>query len=508
MYTGKRWNKVNTSATNNVTSTKESIAQAIKNRENFVPEIVNSRQDTGEHHPKRALLIMGHGEEGWVTNDPITNNNTAAIRGNKWKVGSKPDYVRVPKGSIVVVKPHSGESAWQSQNEISYMNVLAKENERVILDPVRYIDDIVRLFGNVGENHKAGDELVAIYREGDLCPNFNYILIAKNMGDFNDIELSPSGIVSIPLKERMSASELEPYLKIRHIPKTMTIKEYKAQRDTGVNIEDLLKLSTDANGEQILLNNFKAALETYDENKTFGEIFLDRKILGRNTIKQSTIFEQWPNTITYNFECRYIPSMSDIYDNFLTEAVRLGASAENANRMISTDFIGPSNIGFRKYKNMYTGPNKTPSNTRNRRRVSNMAPEIKDQISESILQRRLAALAFSRNKLKNTTLKNYRNRIKLLPSSLRRQDLNSLISAIERDLPDKRANKYKYLNLDDISNLNKFRPDVVNSLINSQTSAQNANMSLLLKLREKFPTRKNKINVAITRLTPKVNRNV
>jgi len=507
MYTGKKWNRVNTSATNEGAS-NESRLKALENRRSFVPEIVNNRQDTGVNHPPRALLIMGHGEEGWVTNDPITNNNTPAIRGEKWKKGSKPDYVRVPKGSIVVVKAHPGESGWQSQNEINYMNALAKENERVILDPVGHIDDIVRLFGPVGEVHKPSDELVAIYREGDICPNFNYVLIAKNQGYYNDIELSPSGIVSIPLKEPMSASELEPYLKIRHIPKTMTIKEYKAQRDAGgFNIEDLLKLSTGPDGEQNLLNNFKAALETYDENKTFGDIYLDRKILGRNTLKQSTIFEMWPNTITYNFECRYIPPRDAIYDNFLTEAVRLGASNENINKLIaSSEFIGPSNIGFRKYKSMYTGPDKTPSNTRNRRRVSTMMSEVKDQISESILQRRLATLAFSRKKPKNNTLKNYRNRIPLLEhTNIRRENIKSLANIIARDMHYKRDKNYTYMENNQLIHLNKSHPELINAYINMHIARPNIDNKTLVRLKEKFPTRKAKINAKILEIKTRGN---
>ena len=165
-YTGKRWNKVNTSATNegaNIALRNE----AIENRRAFVPEITNSRKDTGENHPKEAIMIMGHGNEGFKPRIPIEDTDTPEIRAEKIK-DLVPDLIPVPKGSIVVIKSHSGDVTFNKNVLANYIKTLTKSNENVILDPIANIDEITKLFGSV-----------AIYREGDLCPNLKHYYIAK-----------------------------------------------------------------------------------------------------------------------------------------------------------------------------------------------------------------------------------------------------------------------------------------------------------------------------------------
>ena len=142
-YTGKRWNKVNTSATNegaNIASRNE----AIENRRASVPEITNSRQDTGENHPKEALLIMGHGNEGFKPRIPIEHTDTPEIIAEKSK-DLIPDLIPVPKGSIVVIKSHSGDVTFNNDVLRNYMSTLKKDNENAILDPIANIDKITKI---------------------------------------------------------------------------------------------------------------------------------------------------------------------------------------------------------------------------------------------------------------------------------------------------------------------------------------------------------------------------
>ena len=141
-YTGKRWNTVNTSATNEG-ATNESRKKAIENRRNFVPTIVNSREDTGENHPKEAILIMGHGNEGFKPRIPIEATDTPEIIAEKYK-DTIPDLIPVPKGSIVVIKSHSGDVTFHNNTMVNYINALKKSNENIILDPIANIDEITK----------------------------------------------------------------------------------------------------------------------------------------------------------------------------------------------------------------------------------------------------------------------------------------------------------------------------------------------------------------------------
>jgi hypothetical protein len=131
----------------------------------------------------------------------------------------------------------------------------------------------------------------------------------------------------------------------------------------------------------------------------------------------------------------------------------------------SNQAIGPINIGFRRYKN--SGTNLTS----NRKRVSSIAPEIKQQVSESIQQRRLGALAFSRNKTEKDILKDYKNSIDL--SSINNNTLG-----------------------DKINKLSKYYPELTNYYINSTLKKASAfsRLNIINKLNSKFPIKKNKLN--------------
>jgi hypothetical protein len=244
----------------------------------------------------------------------------------------------------------------------------------------------------------------------------------------------------------------------------MTLKEYKKQRDSGgFSIEEQLKLSTNSKGENSLMINFLQELDELNQDSTFGEVY--ELLLGNKMINQESIFKSRPNTITYAFNCRYI----DDHEKLVPERVRLGVSSNNNLKKMtvntSNQAIGPINIGFRRYKN--SGKNLTS----NRKRVSSIAPEIKQQVSESIQQRRLGALAFSRNKTEKNTLKDYKK-------SIDSSNINN------NTLEDK------------INKLNKYYPELTNYYINSTLNKASvfSRLNIINKLNSKFPIKKNKLN--------------
>ena len=322
---------------------------------------------------------MGHGNEGFKTRIPIEDADTPEIIAEKSK-DLIPDLIPVPKGSIVVIKSHSGDVRFGKDVSHDYVITLTKSLENIILDPIANIDSINQFFGSV-----------AIYREGDLCPNLSHSVIAK--WDKTDHFLfKPSGVVSIPLKNPMDDHDLFKYIySYIKVPKSMTIKEYKQQRDSGgFNLGDMLKLHTGSSGKNILLTTTEKKLDEEDQNKTFGEVF--ENIYEFNTI-QEDIFELKPNCITYAFNCRFINDHEDL----VPEYVRLGLKSNENIQQMELRQKKP-NFGLKRFSGTRNLTKKLNSIKRvnNRKPVRNVAPEIKEQIRESVLQRRLGAVAYAK----------------------------------------------------------------------------------------------------------------
>jgi hypothetical protein len=498
-YTGKKWNIVNTSKTNVQTynnqgravynnKSKANLQNALENRRSFVPNVTQLKskiQDTGDNHPKQAVLMMGHGSEGWKPRIPIEDDDDDETIHKKWK-DLVPDMVKVPKGSIVVVKSHPGDVTLDRETMKNFINCLSKENEHIVLDPVKYSDDITRLFGSV-----------SIFREGDMCPNLTH----ANMDSFDDdknIELGPSGIVHIPNSFTYTRDELETYIRTKvTIPKNMTVKQYKNPGffSKRINIEPLFKFNTNSQGENMILERFKKLIRVEEfQNYDIIDVI---EVLGKSKdckFKQSDVFEYRPNTITYAFNCRAI----DNHEHFVPETVRLGVKSKNNLKGI-VDYYVPKNIRQKRdehnvstqlnRKNLrntaYKGnPNllknttrknnsaKNLKNIRNRSRVKNMAGEIKQEISESFDQRRLGALSIAK-KSKNTYTSDYIDSINFTSSS----DINNIITEYKKlyklkdetpNLKDKLDKKLYELSVV----IYKPRSKLINSIIKSKQSEE------------------------------------
>ena len=456
VYNGKRWNTVNTSATNegaNIASRNK----AIENRRAFVPEITNSRQDTGENHPKEALLIMGHGNEGFKPRIPIEDTDTPEIIAEK-KKDLIPDLIPVPKGSIVVIKSHSGDVTKDIDTMYQYTQTLNKSNEDIILDPIANIDKITKLFGTL-----------AIYREGDLCPNLQHSYVS-DWDELGMFILEPSGTVAIPLKNPMDRREVERYISKKIIiPKSMTIKEYKEQRNLegGFNIADMLKLHTGSNGKNRLLEQTEQKLDEVDQNKTFDEVY--KSIYGTWHVKQKDLFKFMPNRITYAFNCRFI----DNHETYVPEYVRLGLkSNENIQQMELRQkkpnyrlenklrrFSATRNLTKRRNSiNRVNNRLKTIKRVNNRKPL-NIAPEIKEQIRESVLQRRLGAVAFSKKDKEDYENYIFKKRFGFNSSNDNNQKYNSRFQANKEGLKEKWLEELK-------EELNKNEPEIMKEHLN------------------------------------------
>ena len=461
-------------------------------------------EDYGDNHPKNAYVVLGHGNEGWKLKTPIKPDDSKEEQERK-KMDIEPDLIKVPKGSIVVIKSHSGDVTSDKDTMIHYANVIAKENEKYVLDPIKYIDDITRIFGSV-----------SIFREGDMCPNLLHVFISDFKNEGMPIALEPSCIVQIPLKEPMNFEEAKLYMTSKiYIPLDMTVKEYKEQRDKGgFSIEEQLKLHSSPTGVNLLVNTVIKNLENKDnQEQKMNEFYNDT--FNRFALDQNNFFKNRPNSITYAFNCRYINN----HPTYVPEHVRLGLKSEgnmygipglvsshvtkyNAKRLNEEHRIqgqyknqvkhhlntnGKSGKSYNEIRNPKDMPNNALNLAKTRKRVKNMAPEIKQQISESVLQRKLGAVASSKQN-RNTNKMN--GILKEYLKNISKNDKNA-INTLEKMYPGIKKRYY-------------------NSIINNDNSHSNINRyHRLTEIEPRYANRKNNITRKIKNITNrKINTNI
>jgi len=421
----KRWNKVNTgpntgSFVNEANESPENkivreakyanLLRGVEERRAFVPSYNKKLNDTGPNHPKEALLVIGHGLEGWRRRDPFveSNNNETKKKKNRDRI---PRWVQVPKGSIVVMKAHPGDVTVSEDIFPLYVNALKKENEAVILDPIGNIDRITELFGSV-----------SIFREGDMCPDIVNVY-ADFYGDDDEntstVTLLQGGIASIPLKIPIEDDKI-----IEEITKETKFRKYDINEnykkvDLLITEEDTTKLldnfkfmdPTMPSGTpgSLIVNVFKDLLRYSIGVQTVTRFFKTK--MDKLRLHQSGVFERKPNCVTYALNCRSI----EHYPDYVPEEVRLGYKSPNNLNGIVTYYV-PENMKEqpRQELNVTTvlsqkrnSPgNKTLKNNLNmlnaRKRVSSMAPEVQQEIEEAINQRRLTTLSRARAPRQNT----------------------------------------------------------------------------------------------------------
>ncbi len=122
-----------------------------------------------KHPYKTAYLLLGHGEDG-----------------RKDEEG--PKTCIVPPGCMVVVDAHAGEVTAKNREIEYFFNTPDKDK---FLDPENNYFELVKNISSHGS--------LAIYKEGDRCPNFRYSLISYwDKENKKKVMLAPSGAVEYP----------------------------------------------------------------------------------------------------------------------------------------------------------------------------------------------------------------------------------------------------------------------------------------------------------------------
>jgi hypothetical protein len=446
------------------------------------PGSVEKRTNTGPNHPKTALLLLGHGGEGLY---------------------GKTNTVVVPKGSIVVIKSHSGDVRIVKDLKNNMRQLLDNVNTKYLLDPVKYIGAITRLFGSV-----------AIYREGDVCPNLvNSRFLSWNYE--HTLKVLPSGLIKLPLENSQynAIGNLYKFIESTvEIPKTMTVKAYLEQKDRpdGINLDSLFRLA--------VLKNFKPFLPEL-EKYLIEEVRLDPERLLVHSLKYleedtTTDVSKMLNSlkapaVLYFFTCRYI----DNHENYVPESVRLGTNntsgiitnreKEQVERPVGqtannshlkqylraigkTSTIKKNNSVDRHLitksaleRATFGFHNRNRNVATKRARVSKAAPEIQRQISESVLQRRLGAKAYA---------------------EIHNGDSSNLVYVYSNVLSNKNGQKEK------LDRLKRVYPDIekdfIDSLVNKDISFMTPydkyeTVNKLKQIRGSYLNRKNDIDAAI-----------
>lgn len=245
---------------------KEKLLKNLRERRHLDPHRL-----TGASAPKTAFVIMGHGEE-------------------------LSDMKVVPPGCILVVEVHSGELNYLT--DTFFTNIFNDPNNENWLDPVKnykYITDFVKK--NSPLNKKPS---LAIYREGDIYPDFKYHLLSywDSIGKNNTFNLKDSGIAKYPFTKGKS---------------TKMIVEY-TEKDKGefISLYDKSMYPPNDILNQEIEEFKKAEFLDFVEADTFLNIMEGvRDPTDITRIKQSEIFDKvekredgFEPGVFYNFVCR------------------------------------------------------------------------------------------------------------------------------------------------------------------------------------------------------------
>jgi hypothetical protein len=109
-------------------------------------------ENTGVNHPTNVYIPVGHGRE---------------------TVGEKKV---VPKGCILVVKSHSGDTTMTVDFIENTKAILNVDNKEIVFDPVSHKKELFSLLHSNNQSrikNITASSSTAIYREGDTYNNFN-----------------------------------------------------------------------------------------------------------------------------------------------------------------------------------------------------------------------------------------------------------------------------------------------------------------------------------------------
>jgi hypothetical protein len=169
-------------------------------------------QNTGANHPTVIYMPVGHGGES---------------------VGER--HV-VPKGCILVVKSHSGDTTMNTDFIENAKAVLNIENKDTVFDPVSHKKELFSLLTSkrqANHNDITSSNSVAIYREGDTYNNFRYQLVNKFPNDFGT-----SGIFKLYNSTNTNFREIDKSVPVKYDAKVFI----KDASDNYIYNPDIIKL--------------------------------------------------------------------------------------------------------------------------------------------------------------------------------------------------------------------------------------------------------------------------
>ena len=187
----------------------------------------------------------------------------------------------VPKGCTIVVDRHIGESQYGPKLNENY-NKLCKIDDYKLKDPVTYSSDLLSEFKSL-----------AIYKEGEECPQFNYQLVGCHLSPYYACD-ELNGIIDIDTFKQLSQCDIRrTHYSINDLNYVSSLYQYSVY-PTKYEVEETLK--------SINL--------TTSGNSLLGTLF-GHKL---TNVSQEELCKKMPG-VYYNFICRKTDLTSEINRN-------------------------------------------------------------------------------------------------------------------------------------------------------------------------------------------------
>ena len=221
-----------------------------------------SRSITPSRLPKdvKAFMIGGHGSQN------IKNQTTFTV----------------PPGCIIIAKGIPGQVT-----NTQHLSLICKNSIDILKDPLNHLEE---LYNNCGS--------IAIYKEGDICPNFHYTLTTYYSGSM--ITQNDSGILdlSVLVKNRKECEDL--YLNLTNIK--------------GIN-KNRLTSATYMEMVDYIVSLYKYSL--YPKSIEIREILLQNKI---NIQKAADYKKLWYTSAKIEYLIVFINKLYHIYQKQLCQS--------------------------------------------------------------------------------------------------------------------------------------------------------------------------------------------
>lgn len=226
---------------------------------------------TGINRPNTAYVMMGHGYE-------------------------EDEKLIVPKGCILVVQVHSGESNYFA--DTFFKNLFKYPNKDHFLDPDKYYNKLITHIKTFYTYTKHVN--LAIYKEGDICPNLFYSLISHYKKPTGIIGLSDSGIAQYPFE----------YIEDR--------PNYYFENTKLINneFEEVFDKSIYPTQQEI-----KKVIHNMEELPTIDNITNNNEIMRLTDKTLDKLFEKLGPGVYYSFLCRNVKNLPNVHNNFILNNV-------------------------------------------------------------------------------------------------------------------------------------------------------------------------------------------